>query len=134
MDILCRKQHKSHSHNLLTALPFWQGCTCSACSVALSHSPQGIKQMESVCIFCVPLCRWWVGDWQKCSASCGSLGLAKRMVLCVEAVSADEQKSLDPSYCEHLAKPESVSTCNTHTPCPADWVTGSWSKVSFECM
>uniref|UniRef100_A0AAX7TGV9 ADAM metallopeptidase with thrombospondin type 1 motif 7 n=1 Tax=Astatotilapia calliptera TaxID=8154 RepID=A0AAX7TGV9_ASTCA len=73
---------------------------------------------------------WWVGEWQKCSASCGSSGQTKRTVLCIQALSAEEQKALEPSNCEHIPKPESLSSCNTHIPCPADWTTGSWSKVS----
>uniref|UniRef100_A0A087Y9A5 ADAM metallopeptidase with thrombospondin type 1 motif 7 n=1 Tax=Poecilia formosa TaxID=48698 RepID=A0A087Y9A5_POEFO len=76
---------------------------------------------------------WWVGDWDKCSASCGSLGQAKRTVLCVQAVSAEEREALDPSDCKHIPKPESTSPCNTHVPCPADWNAGSWSKCSVSC-
>ncbi|XP_023808685.1 A disintegrin and metalloproteinase with thrombospondin motifs 7 [Oryzias latipes] len=76
---------------------------------------------------------WWVGDWQKCSASCGSLGLTKRTVLCIQAVSAEEQKALEPSFCAHIPKPESISSCNTLMPCPADWNTGRWSKCSHTC-
>ncbi|RVE74247.1 hypothetical protein OJAV_G00020100 [Oryzias javanicus] len=76
---------------------------------------------------------WWVGDWQKCSASCGSQGLTKRTVSCIQAVSAEEKKALEPSYCAHIPKPESISSCSAHTPCPADWNTGTWSKCSQTC-
>uniref|UniRef100_A0A669BGA1 ADAM metallopeptidase with thrombospondin type 1 motif 7 n=1 Tax=Oreochromis niloticus TaxID=8128 RepID=A0A669BGA1_ORENI len=76
---------------------------------------------------------WWVGEWQKCSASCGSSGQTKRTVLCIQALSVEEQKALEPSNCEHIPKPESLSSCNTHIPCPADWTTGSWSKCSLSC-
>lgn len=78
----------------------------------------------------VRLCvSWWVGEWQKCSASCGGSGQTKRTVLCIQAVSAEEQKALPPKDCEHVPKPESVLSCNTHIPCPANWTTGGWSKV-----
>ncbi|XP_033486759.2 A disintegrin and metalloproteinase with thrombospondin motifs 7 [Epinephelus lanceolatus] len=76
---------------------------------------------------------WWVGEWQKCSASCGSSGQTKRTVLCIQAVSTEEQKALQPSECEHIPKPESLSSCNTHIPCPADWTRGNWSKCSLTC-
>ncbi|KAM8894980.1 A disintegrin and metalloproteinase with thrombospondin motifs 7 isoform 2-T2 [Spinachia spinachia] len=76
---------------------------------------------------------WWVGEWQKCSASCGSSGLTKRTVLCIQAVSAEEQEALEPSRCEHVPRPESLSSCNTHLPCPADWSAASWSKCSLTC-
>lgn len=79
----------------------------------------------------VRLCAsWWVGEWQKCTASCGSSGHTKRTVLCIQAVSAEEQKALQPKDCEHVPKPESVLSCNTHIPCPANWTAGGWSKVS----
>lgn len=83
-----------------------------------------MKRLVCLCV------RWWVGEWQKCSASCGSSGHTKRTVLCIQAISVEEQKALLSSQCEHMPKPESLSTCNTHIPCPAEWTTGSWSKVS----
>ncbi|KAF7660943.1 hypothetical protein LDENG_00271390 [Lucifuga dentata] len=76
---------------------------------------------------------WWVGEWQKCSVSCGSSGRAKRTVLCIQALSVKEQIALQPSDCKHMPRPESVSSCNTHIPCPADWTAGSWSKCSVTC-
>uniref|UniRef100_A0A674MB76 ADAM metallopeptidase with thrombospondin type 1 motif 7 n=1 Tax=Takifugu rubripes TaxID=31033 RepID=A0A674MB76_TAKRU len=75
---------------------------------------------------------WWIGKWQKCSASCGGLGQTKRTVLCIQAVSAEEQKALPSRECEHVPKPASLSSCNTHIPCPADWTAGNWSKVSLD--
>lgn len=78
----------------------------------------------------VRLCvSWWVGEWQKCSASCGSSGQTKRTVLCIQAVSAEEQKALQPKDCERVPKPEPVLSCNTHIPCPANWTADGWSKV-----
>lgn len=85
-----------------------------------------LNQSHFVCL-CVS---WWVGEWQKCSASCGSSGQTKRTVLCIQAVSMEEQKALRPKDCEHMPKPESISSCNTHIPCPANWTTSGWSKVS----
>lgn len=77
--------------------------------------------------------RWWVGEWQKCSSSCGALGLSIRAVLCVQALSVEEKKALQPSDCEHMPKPESASPCNTHVPCPSDWTSGNWSQCSVSC-
>ncbi|KAM3877419.1 A disintegrin and metalloproteinase with thrombospondin motifs 7 [Diretmus argenteus] len=76
---------------------------------------------------------WWVGEWQKCSASCGSSGLAKRTVLCIQAVSVEEQRALQPTECKHMTKPDATSSCNTHIACPADWTAGSWSQCSLTC-
>ncbi|XP_062326647.1 A disintegrin and metalloproteinase with thrombospondin motifs 7 isoform X2 [Osmerus eperlanus] len=76
---------------------------------------------------------WWVGEWQKCSAPCGSLGLAKRTVLCIQAVGLEEQRALQPSQCQHMPKPVPVASCNTHIPCPADWTEGNWSECSLTC-
>ncbi|KAL1007674.1 hypothetical protein UPYG_G00090020 [Umbra pygmaea] len=76
---------------------------------------------------------WWVGEWQKCSASCGTQGLSKRSVLCIQAVGLEEKRALQPSECQHMPKPESVAPCNTHIPCPADWSAGNWSECSMTC-
>ncbi|XP_026071704.1 A disintegrin and metalloproteinase with thrombospondin motifs 7-like [Carassius auratus] len=76
---------------------------------------------------------WWVGEWQKCSSSCGDIGLSKRTVLCIRSLGLDEQRALQPAECYHLPKPESIVHCNTHVSCPADWTTGSWSECSVSC-
>lgn len=76
---------------------------------------------------------WWSGEWQKCSASCGSSGLTKRTVLCIHSLSAEEQEALQPTACKHLPKPRALSSCNTHIPCPSDWSSSNWSKCSLTC-
>ncbi|KAL2088451.1 hypothetical protein ACEWY4_015350 [Coilia grayii] len=76
---------------------------------------------------------WWVGEWQKCSVSCGGSGLAKRTVLCIQSVGQEEQKALQPSACQHLERPAAIAPCNTHIPCPAAWTTGNWSECSTTC-
>ncbi|XP_051985253.1 A disintegrin and metalloproteinase with thrombospondin motifs 7-like, partial [Xyrauchen texanus] len=76
---------------------------------------------------------WWAGEWQKCSSSCGDMGLSKRTVLCIQSVALDEQRALQPTECQHMPKPESIAPCNTHLPCPADWMTGAWSECSVSC-
>uniref|UniRef100_A0AAZ3PTN7 ADAM metallopeptidase with thrombospondin type 1 motif 7 n=1 Tax=Oncorhynchus tshawytscha TaxID=74940 RepID=A0AAZ3PTN7_ONCTS len=76
---------------------------------------------------------WWVGEWQKCSATCGEKGLAKRTVLCIQAVGLEENRALQPSECHHIPRPESAAPCNAHVPCPADWSTGNWSECSLTC-
>ncbi|XP_037550345.1 A disintegrin and metalloproteinase with thrombospondin motifs 7 [Nematolebias whitei] len=150
------RRNVSEDKNTPSPVYFWKYGSWSECSVTCGT---GVQRQTVYCVekmtglaeerLCDPSTRpddnhtsctkdpcpatWWVGDWQKCSASCGSLGLAKRIVLCIQAVSADRQKALHPSNCEHLPKPESISACNTHTPCQADWVTGSWSMCSQTC-
>ncbi|XP_067257627.1 A disintegrin and metalloproteinase with thrombospondin motifs 7 [Chanodichthys erythropterus] len=76
---------------------------------------------------------WWAGEWQKCSSSCGEMGLSKRTVLCIRSLGLDEQRALQPTECQHLPKPESIVPCNTRVSCPADWTTGSWSECSVSC-
>lgn len=92
--------------------------------------PSTVTGLKLIFTSFVSVHRWWVREWQKCSASCGSSGLSKRTVLCVQAVSVEEQRALQPSDCEHIHKPESLTRCNTHIPCPANWTAGNWSKVS----
>ncbi|KAK3562031.1 hypothetical protein QTP86_024784, partial [Hemibagrus guttatus] len=81
------------------------------------------------------LCRaiWWVGEWQKCSTSCGGSGLAKRTVVCIRNLGLEKHEALLPFECQHLPRPESISHCNTNISCPADWTTGNWSECSVSC-
>ncbi|XP_026176001.1 A disintegrin and metalloproteinase with thrombospondin motifs 7 isoform X2 [Mastacembelus armatus] len=135
---------------------FWKYGSWTECSVTCGT---GFQKQIIHCVekttgiveesFCDPLTRpddsqtscnkdpcpaiWSVGEWGKCSASCGSSGLTQRTVLCIRAASVEEQKVLQPSECEHIPKPETLSSCSTHIPCPADWTTGSWSKCSLTC-
>ncbi|XP_041918087.1 A disintegrin and metalloproteinase with thrombospondin motifs 7 isoform X1 [Alosa sapidissima] len=76
---------------------------------------------------------WWVGEWHRCSASCGESGLAKRTVLCIQSVGLEEQRALQPSACQRLERPQAVAPCNTHIPCPATWTAGNWSECSTTC-
>ncbi|XP_077173731.1 LOW QUALITY PROTEIN: A disintegrin and metalloproteinase with thrombospondin motifs 7 [Paroedura picta] len=77
--------------------------------------------------------RWWVGEWQACSATCGDAGLMKRSVLCLQSVAPDEQRALQPSECRHLSKPDATAPCNREVFCPARWVVGNWSECSATC-
>ncbi|NXU40589.1 ATS7 metalloproteinase, partial [Drymodes brunneopygia] len=77
--------------------------------------------------------RWWVGEWQKCSVSCGSAGLMKRTVLCIQSVGLDEQRALQPAHCQHLARPEATAPCHPQLPCPSPWAVGNWSECSVTC-
>ncbi|XP_074862574.1 A disintegrin and metalloproteinase with thrombospondin motifs 7 isoform X2 [Carettochelys insculpta] len=77
--------------------------------------------------------RWWAGEWQKCSATCGDAGLMKRTVLCIQSVGLDEQRALPHAECQHLSKPETTVPCNRDILCPAQWAVGNWSECSVTC-
>ncbi|XP_062357144.1 A disintegrin and metalloproteinase with thrombospondin motifs 7 [Cinclus cinclus] len=77
--------------------------------------------------------RWWVGEWQTCSASCGGAGLMKRTVLCIQSVGLDEQRALQPARCQHLPRPEATAPCHPQVPCPSPWTVGNWSECSVTC-
>ncbi|XP_010139092.1 PREDICTED: A disintegrin and metalloproteinase with thrombospondin motifs 7-like, partial [Buceros rhinoceros silvestris] len=77
--------------------------------------------------------RWWVGEWQKCSATCGLSGLTKRTVLCIQSVGLDEQRALQPADCQHLSKPDAIAPCHRDVPCPSQWAVGNWSECSATC-
>ncbi|XP_053079409.1 A disintegrin and metalloproteinase with thrombospondin motifs 7 isoform X1 [Acinonyx jubatus] len=77
--------------------------------------------------------RWWAGEWQACSRSCGPAGLSRRSVLCIRGVGPDEQRALQPPACEHLPRPPAESPCNREVPCPAAWAVGNWSQCSATC-
>lgn len=89
----------------------------------------------SHCHHCVPLTRWWAGEWQPCSRSCGPEGLSRRAVLCIRSVGLEEQRSVELSACEHLPRPLAETPCNRHITCPSTWevsveVKGDLSLVS----
>ncbi|XP_058667086.1 A disintegrin and metalloproteinase with thrombospondin motifs 7 [Ammospiza caudacuta] len=77
--------------------------------------------------------RWWVGEWQQCSATCGRAGLMKRTVLCIQSVGLDEQRALQPADCQHLTKPDATMPCHPEVPCPSPWAVGNWSECSVTC-
>uniref|UniRef100_A0A8C8E599 ADAM metallopeptidase with thrombospondin type 1 motif 7 n=1 Tax=Otus sunia TaxID=257818 RepID=A0A8C8E599_9STRI len=77
--------------------------------------------------------RWWVGEWQKCSATCGYSGLMKRTVLCIQSVGLDEQRALQQADCQHLSKPDATAPCHRDVPCPSQWTAGNWSECSVTC-
>ncbi|NWY52934.1 ATS7 metalloproteinase, partial [Chionis minor] len=77
--------------------------------------------------------RWWVGEWQKCSATCGWSGLMKRTVLCIQSVGLDEQRALQHADCQHLPKPDATAPCHREVPCPSQWAVGNWSECSVTC-
>ncbi|XP_072593608.1 A disintegrin and metalloproteinase with thrombospondin motifs 7 [Vulpes vulpes] len=77
--------------------------------------------------------RWWTGEWQPCSRSCGPGGLSRRAVLCIRSVGLDEQSALEPPACAHLPQPPAETPCNQNVSCPATWAVGNWSQCSVTC-
>ncbi|XP_053304114.1 A disintegrin and metalloproteinase with thrombospondin motifs 12 [Spea bombifrons] len=76
--------------------------------------------------------RWWVGEWQQCSSTCGPTGEKKRAVLCIRTVGTDEQ-ALPSEDCHHLTKPKGYISCNRDILCPSDWTVSNWSECSITC-
>ncbi|XP_028614761.1 A disintegrin and metalloproteinase with thrombospondin motifs 7 isoform X2 [Grammomys surdaster] len=72
--------------------------------------------------------RWWAGEWQPCSRSCGPEGLSRRAVFCIRSIGLDEQRALEPSACEHLPRPLAETPCNRYITCPSTWGVGNWSQ------
>ncbi|MEE6520923.1 hypothetical protein FKM82_018899, partial [Ascaphus truei] len=76
--------------------------------------------------------RWWAGEWQQCSTTCGPSGEKKRTVLCIRTVGSDEQ-ALPSEACQHLTKPKGYVSCNRDILCPSDWTVSNWSECSVNC-
>ncbi|XP_033035202.1 A disintegrin and metalloproteinase with thrombospondin motifs 12 [Trachypithecus francoisi] len=134
---------------------FWQYSRWTECSVTCGT---GIRRQTAHCIkkgrgmvkatFCDPetqpngrqkkcyekACppRWWAGEWEACSATCGPHGEKKRTVLCIQTMGSDEQ-ALPPTDCQHLLKPKTLLSCNRDILCPSDWTVGNWSECSVSC-
>ncbi|KAG9488387.1 hypothetical protein GDO78_007934 [Eleutherodactylus coqui] len=76
--------------------------------------------------------RWWTGEWQECSATCGAMGEKKRTVLCIRTLGVDEQ-ALPSEDCHHLTKPKNYISCNRDISCPSDWSVSNWTECSVTC-
>ncbi|XP_070599586.1 A disintegrin and metalloproteinase with thrombospondin motifs 12 [Erythrolamprus reginae] len=88
------------------------------------------KQKKCLEKDCPP--RWWAGDWQKCSTTCGPSGETKRTVLCVQTLGFDEQ-ALPVEECQHLLKPKTRLSCNRDVLCPSDWTVSNWTECTVTC-
>ncbi|XP_066471221.1 A disintegrin and metalloproteinase with thrombospondin motifs 12 [Tiliqua scincoides] len=95
----------------------------------LETQPNG-KQKKCIEKDCLP--RWWAGEWQKCSTTCGPTGEKKRTVLCIQAVGFDEQ-ALPSEKCQHLLKPKTHLSCNRDILCPSDWTVSNWTECTVTC-
>ncbi|XP_060002918.1 A disintegrin and metalloproteinase with thrombospondin motifs 12 [Lagenorhynchus albirostris] len=135
---------------------FWQYGRWTECSVTCGT---GIRRQTAHCVkkgrgmvkatFCDPetqpngrqkKCRekdcpprWWAGEWEACSATCGPHGEKKRTVLCIQTMGSDEQQALPAQDCQHLLKPKTLTSCNRDILCPSDWTVGNWSQCSVSC-
>ncbi|KAM7148051.1 A disintegrin and metalloproteinase with thrombospondin motifs 12 isoform 1-T1 [Molossus nigricans] len=76
--------------------------------------------------------RWWAGEWEACSATCGPHGEKTRTVLCIQTMGSDEQ-ALPAKDCQHLLRPKTLLSCNRDILCPSDWTVGNWSECSVSC-
>ncbi|XP_063816638.1 A disintegrin and metalloproteinase with thrombospondin motifs 12 [Pseudophryne corroboree] len=76
--------------------------------------------------------RWWAGEWQECSTTCGPMGEKKRTVLCIRTVGSDEQ-ALPSEDCHHLTKLKSYVSCNRDILCPSNWSVSTWTECSVTC-
>ncbi|XP_028914775.1 A disintegrin and metalloproteinase with thrombospondin motifs 12 [Ornithorhynchus anatinus] len=145
----------SHENDIEKPEYFWQYSSWTDCSVTCGT---GIRRQTALCVkkgkgmvkasFCDPEAqpnrrqkkcqekdcppRWWAGDWQTCSTTCGPRGEKKRMVLCIQTVGSDEQ-ALTAKECQHLLKPKSFISCNRDVLCPSDWTVGNWSECTVSC-
>uniref|UniRef100_A0ABM5FUA3 A disintegrin and metalloproteinase with thrombospondin motifs 12 n=1 Tax=Pogona vitticeps TaxID=103695 RepID=A0ABM5FUA3_9SAUR len=93
------------------------------------NQPKG-KQKKCIEKDCPP--RWWAGEWQKCSTTCGPTGEKKRTVLCIQAAGFDEQ-ALPAEECQHLLKPKARLSCNRDILCPSDWSVSNWTECTVTC-
>ncbi|KAM4808990.1 A disintegrin and metalloproteinase with thrombospondin motifs 12 [Rhinophrynus dorsalis] len=97
------------------------------CDLKMQPTP---RQKKCSTQDCPP--RWWVGEWQQCSTTCGPTGEKKRTVLCLRTLGSDEQ-ALPSEDCHHLTKPKAYVSCNRDISCPSDWTVGNWSECSVTC-
>ena len=76
--------------------------------------------------------RWEVGNWSRCSQTCGG-GRKTRLVVCKQHIDQNEEVILDDSECPG-ERPVSDRVCR-RSNCPAVWVAEEWTEVtSYDCF
>ncbi|XP_051499409.1 A disintegrin and metalloproteinase with thrombospondin motifs 12 [Apus apus] len=149
------RKEESHENEIGEPEYFWQYGDWTACSVTCGR---GLRRQVAHCVrkgsgvikssFCDPAIqpngrqktcyekdcppRWWAGEWQKCSTTCGPTGQKKRTVLCIQTVGSDEQ-ALAVTECQHLLKPKTHVSCNRDVLCPSDWTVSNWTECTVTC-
>ncbi|XP_065511973.1 A disintegrin and metalloproteinase with thrombospondin motifs 12 isoform X3 [Caloenas nicobarica] len=149
------RKEEGHENEIGEPEYFWQYGDWTACSVTCGR---GVRHQIAHCMrkgrgviknsFCDPATqpkvrqkkcyekdcppRWWAGEWQKCSTTCGPMGQKKRTVLCIQTVGSDEQ-ALAATDCQHLLKPKTHLSCNRDVLCPSDWTVSNWTECTVTC-
>uniref|UniRef100_A0A8B9PCX4 ADAM metallopeptidase with thrombospondin type 1 motif 12 n=1 Tax=Apteryx owenii TaxID=8824 RepID=A0A8B9PCX4_APTOW len=149
------RKEESHENEIGEPEYFWRYGDWTACSVTCG---KGVRRQIAHCMrkgsgaiknsFCDPATqpngrqkkcyekncppRWWAGEWQKCSTTCGPTGQKKRTVLCIQTVGSDEQ-ALAVTECQHLLKPKTHLSCNRDVLCPSDWTVSNWTECTVTC-
>ncbi|XP_068784665.1 A disintegrin and metalloproteinase with thrombospondin motifs 12 [Struthio camelus] len=149
------RKEENHENEIGEPEYFWQYGDWTPCSVTCGR---GVQRQVSHCMrkgsgaiknsFCDPATqpngrqkncyekdcppRWWAGEWQKCSTTCGPTGQKKRTVLCIQTVGSDEQ-ALAVTECQHLLKPKTHLSCNRDVLCPSDWTVSNWTECTVTC-
>ena len=62
------------------------------------------------------MCRWWVGPWQSCSATCGK-GSKSRTVMCVS--DKNQTMALPDTECNGQHRPSDTAPCSSMHACKA---------------
>lgn len=115
----------------------WAGC--SAIKNAIAELKESDVVKKTLCCSCNFL--WIAGEWEPCSATCGTTGVQNRELYCVpqsilNAVVYSNNDTVlqepwrymvSPAKCPG-AKPLDVQSCN-RTPCVSFWVYDEWSEV-----
>lgn len=80
---------------------------------------------------------WVSGEWETCSATCGSFGVQTREIYCFPQSAANERNSsrdffpsrfmVPPNKCPGN-KPLDTNACNRF-PCKSHWIQSEWTQV-----
>ncbi|XP_066156284.1 A disintegrin and metalloproteinase with thrombospondin motifs 3-like [Euwallacea fornicatus] len=87
--------------------------------------------------------KWVPGDWESCSATCGSFGVQERELYCVPssvAHSVDLQYNINENVWKYMVNPRkctgdlliAMRPCN-RVPCYYNWEYSDWSECSVSC-
>ncbi|XP_051785872.1 thrombospondin type-1 domain-containing protein 4 [Erpetoichthys calabaricus] len=97
----------------------------SLCDMAMRPTPEEEQCNTQPCP-----AFWDVGEWSECSKTCGP-GFQHRQVICRQ-VYGNQTHAVYAAHCQHLEKPETVSTCQLKI-CSEWQIRTDWTPCSVPC-
>ena len=102
--------------------PTNRSCATDPCQAKYVVSRQDSSPIMNWWIdeFWILICRWFIGEWTKCSSSNCQAGVQFRVVYCEQVISGSLPSVVDDAVCSQAVgpTPSSLQECNQEAICP----------------